>query len=81
MPLLLEIFCGTKSVGREFEEAEGWEVYSVDIDPSRNTTWTGDVREFDPATLPRRPDMIWASPVCTQCSVCRSNAKTPRDLA
>jgi hypothetical protein len=30
--------------------------------------------------LPRRPDVIWASPVCAHFSVCRSRAKTPRDL-
>ena len=79
MPLLLELFCGTKSIGHAFE-AEGWEVFSVDIDPSRNATWTGDVRLLDPALLPGRPDLIWASPVCTQYSVCRQRAKTPRDL-
>jgi hypothetical protein len=56
------------------------ENFSVDIDPSRNATWTGDVREFDPATLPKRPDMIWASPVCTHYSIARTMAKTPRDL-
>jgi len=79
MPLLLELFCGTHSVGREFHAA-GWEVYSVDIDPARNATWTGDVRDFDPATLPRRPDMKWASPVCQMYSCARTKAKTPRDL-
>ena len=79
MPLLLELFAGTHSMGKAFREA-GWDVYSVDNDPSRNATWIGDVREFDPATLPRRPDLIWASPVCTQYSVCRQRAKAPRDL-
>jgi hypothetical protein len=79
MPLLLELFAGTHSMGKAFHEA-GWEVFSVDIDPSRNATWTGDVREFDPATLQKRPDMIWASPVCTHYSIARTTAKTPRDL-
>jgi hypothetical protein len=79
MPLLLELFAGTHSMGKAFHEA-GWEVFSIDIDPSRNATWTGDVREFDPATLPRRPDFIWASPVCTHYSMARTRAKTPRDL-
>ena len=79
MPLLLELFAGTHSMGKAFREA-GWDVYSIDNDPSRNATWTGDVREFDPTTLPRRPDLIWASPVCTQYSVCRQRTKAPRDL-
>ena len=79
MPLVLELFAGTHSMGKAFR-LEGWEVYSVDIDPARNATWTGDVRDFDPATLPRRPDFIWASPVCQMYSCARTNAKTPRDL-
>jgi hypothetical protein len=79
MPLLLELFCGTKSIGRAFEAA-GWEVFSVDLDPARNASWTGDVRAFNPALLPRRPDLIWASPVCTHYSICRQRAKAPRDL-
>jgi hypothetical protein len=77
MPLLLEFFAGTASMGRVFRQA-GWEVYSVDIDPACNAMWTGDVREFDTATT--RPDLIWASPVCTHYSRARTNAKTPRDL-
>ena len=32
MPHLLELFCGTKSVGKVFE-AQGWKVTSVDFDP------------------------------------------------
>ena len=79
MPLLLELFSGTGSIGKAFREA-GWEVFSLDIDSSRDATWIGDVRAFDPATLPRRPDLIWASPVCTHYSIARAGAKTPRDL-
>ena len=79
MPLLLELFCGTKSIGKAFHEA-GWEVFSLDNDPLRNATWTGDIRDFDPAVLSRRPDFIWASPVCTHYSIARAGAKTPRDL-
>jgi hypothetical protein len=55
--LLLELFCGTKSIGRAFG-AEGWQVFSVDLDPACGASWTGDLREFDPAVLPRRPDFI-----------------------
>jgi len=77
--LLLELFAGTHSMGKAFREA-GWEAYSVDIDPACGATWTGDVREFSIDLLPRRPDMIWASPCCTHYSRARTKAKTPRDL-
>ena len=58
MPRLLELFCGTKSVGRAFEAA-GWEVVSLDI-----------VSKFEPTTTfpPHHFDMVWASPVCTEYS-------------
>ena len=32
MPRLLELFCGTKSIGREFE-AGGGTITSVDVEP------------------------------------------------
>jgi len=78
-PLVLELFAGTGSIGKAFREA-GWEVFSIDNDPSRNTSLCCDVREFDVTALPRRPDFIWASPMCTHYSVCRTTARTPRDF-
>ena len=42
-----------------------------------------DVRNIDPAELKREVGncaFIWASPPCTQYSIARSYAKTPRDL-
>ena len=44
MPRLLELFCGTKSIGRAFEAA-GWEVVSLDI-----------VSKFEPTIL-RHPEL------------------------
>ena len=69
---VLELFAGTRSIGRAFE-ARGHEVYSVE--------WSKDFENInlyaDIGTLPAdqilrdfgRPDVIWASPDCTTFSV------------
>jgi hypothetical protein len=79
MPILLELYSGTGSMGRAFE-ARGWEVISVDIDPATECTLCMDVRDLTPRQLPVHPDLVWASPVCCHYSRARTNAKTPRDL-
>ena len=80
MPRLLELFCGTKSMGKAFE-ALGWEVVSVDILASFEPTIVADIRTWDPTCFPQRYfDAIHASPPCQQYSAARTTAKTPRDL-
>ena len=66
MPRLLELFCGTKSIGRAFEAA-GWEVVSLDIVSKFEPTILCDIRSWDYALFPPGHfDMVWASPVCTE---------------
>ena len=80
MPKLLELFCGTKSVGRAFEQF-GWEVVSVDIDPKFEPTIVADIRTWDPSCFPPGHfAAIHASPPCTEYSCARTTAKRPRDL-
>ena len=80
MPRLLELFSGTGSIGRAFEEL-GWEVFSLDLDPKSNATITMDFMEFDWTVFPKDYfQCIWASPPCTMYSIARTTAKTPRDL-
>lgn len=67
MPRLLELFCGTKSIGREFEKL-GFEVVSIDIDPQFEPTICSDILAVDPRTLGRF-DAVWASPPCNAFTV------------
>ena len=65
---LLELFSGTKSIGRAFE-ALGWQVTSLDSDPQSQPTICEDVLKWDyRAFQPGHFDLVWASPVCTEFS-------------
>ena len=85
MPVLLELFCGTKSIGRVFDQ-HGWDVVSVDFLPRFEPTICKNILDLTVediiAKLPKyrqRIDVIWASPTCTQYSTSR-NQGPPRDL-
>ena len=79
MPHLLELFCGTKSVGKVFEE-RGWKVTSVDFDPQFKPTICMNVLDLEPYMIEGNVDLVWASPLCTHYSRARTTARTPRDL-
>ena len=77
---LLELFSWTGSVGHAFK-AHGSEVVSLDKRRDYNPTICIDMLEWDSTCYPTNFfDVIWASPDCTQYSIARSKAKTPRDL-
>lgn len=70
---VLELFAGTRSIGREFE-ARGHEVYSVDWDRGfPNISLYADIGSINKEDVIRlcggSPDVIWASPDCTTFSV------------
>jgi site-specific DNA-cytosine methylase len=80
-PLVIDLFSGTGSATRAFEEA-GWQVVRVELDerfPADHRdvldfTWTG-----------RRPTLVWASPPCTEFAResmpwCRPGATPSLDL-
>ena len=67
MPRLLELFCGTKSVGRAFERF-GWDVVSLDNDPDANPDILCDIMDWDCRVFREPPDFVWASPPCTHYS-------------
>ena len=75
---MLELFSGTGSFGDVIRE-KGWEVVSVDCVAACNPTIVADVLTLDFRALGEF-DFVWASPPCTQYSIARSKAKTPRHL-
>ena len=79
MPILLELFCGTKSVGRVFQQF-GWKTFSVDADPSCKPDLCEKIEAVTFDMLPDKVDCVWLSPPCTMYSRARTTAKTPRDL-
>lgn len=69
---VLELFAGTRSIGKAFEEA-GHEVYSIDWDTTfPNIDWNTDIGQITAQDILERfgkPHVIWASPDCTTYSL------------
>lgn len=64
----LELFSGTKSISKEFEKA-GHETFTVDIEERFNPDLCKDMMEVSLEELPKKVDVIWASPPCQTFSV------------
>lgn len=69
---VLELFAGTRSIGKAFEE-KGHEVFSIDWDEEfENIDWNTDISQITAQNIIERfgvPDVIWASPDCTTYSI------------
>lgn len=69
---VLELFAGTRSIGKAFEE-KGHEVFSVEWDKNfENIDLYKDIGQLTAQEILDsfgRPDVIWASPDCTSYSV------------
>ena len=65
--LLIELFSGTGSVGKVARKM-GWNVISVDADPSHGAMYTANILKLDYKSMPV-PDFVWASPPCTTYSL------------
>lgn len=69
---VLELFAGTRSIGKAFERA-GHEVYSIEWNKDfENIDWYEDIGKITAQDIIERfgkPDVIWASPDCTSYSL------------
>lgn len=69
---VLELFAGTRSIGKEFEK-RGHEVFSIEWDKQHpNIDWYVDINKVTAQDILDKfgkPDIIWASPDCTKFSV------------
>ena len=65
---LLELFAGSRSVGKVAEEY-GFYVFSVDINKFDKIDLVIDILDLKKDMIPFIPDVIWASPPCTYFSV------------
>ena len=65
---LLELFAGSRSVGKEAEKL-GFNVFSTDVNEFDKIDYAIDINAFDVNKVPFIPDVIWASPPCTYFSV------------
>ena len=69
---LLELFAGTRGIGKAFEE-KGHEVFSVEWDRSfENIDLYKDIYELSAKEILNKfgkPDVIWASPDCSSYSI------------
>ena len=74
---ILELFSGSRSIGK-VADARGHQVFSVDNVAYPKTNWVGDILDWDYRLNEMQvgdldefyvPDVIWASPPCTDFSV------------
>lgn len=68
MKNVLELFAGSRSIGKE-AEIQGFNVFSSDINDFDDIDYVIDINDFDVRKVPFIPDVIWASPPCTYFSV------------
>ena len=81
---VLELFAGTRSIGKAFE-ARGHEVFSVEWDRKfENINLYGDIKDVTANQILElfgKPDVIWASPDCTTYSVAAISKHRQRDAS
>ena len=67
MVLVLDLFCGTKSLKKALSQDSKYEYIGLDIEKKHNPEILVDFLEWDYTTV--KPDIIWASPDCAVYSM------------
>lgn len=68
MKTVLELFAGSRSIGKVAEEL-GMQVFSVDWENYPGINLAKDIGELTTSDVPFIPDIVWASPDCTTYSI------------
>lgn len=71
MKVCLDLFAGLGGFSAAFEDADGWEVVTVDIEERFGPDIQADVMDLRPSDLPDA-DLVLASPPCTDFSMAAS---------
>ena len=66
---VLELFAGSRSIGKVCDSINGVNVFSVDIEPFENIDLQIDIEEIKVTDIPFNPFVIWASIPCTTYSI------------
>lgn len=77
---VLELFCGTKSFTK-IVELEGHMTFTVDFDDKFKPDLCKDILELNENDIPFRPDIVWASPPCTEYSIAKTRGVRDLDYA
>lgn len=75
---VLELFAGSRSIGKAAEEL-GYNVFSSDINNFDGIDYVVDVLDFVVNKIPFTPDIIWASPPCTTYSIAAISHHRPKN--
>jgi len=74
---ILELFSGTESFSR-VAEARGHQVFTIDNNPKFNPSLCKNILDVTIKDIPFKPDIVWASPPCTEYS--HAKRKGVRDI-
>jgi hypothetical protein len=80
----LDLFCGTKSATKAFQDSPNWDVTTVDLEEKYDPDINENVLDLEPEDFDKDFDYIWASPPCTHFSLASHyhkwvDGKIPKD--